>query len=493
LISWSEAARRIRRVFNLERTVTIVVVAIVSWQLFLPPVLGMADNGDFARLLVFFDLTHSPTDKADRYFGFFTRHYVVDAAEAKKYSPPGFISSELVFMAGPVGINRPLGRATFDLLELGVVHVAVFAVCTFFLLYASRPFAGPVRTAAVILGLIVFTDIAYIAYFNSFYSESATFLFFIIVAACAYGAISSGRHRIAWLVAYFAAVSAFLLAKYQNIVLLPIFLFFGGLLVKRWDERRYFRAYLVFSLVACYGGYQFYISSPDVISDAVLYNSVFSGILVDSPTPQDDLSALGLDRGYAKFAGSTAFEPESLRFNPEFLRKFRETVNVGALFRFYLTRPARLLGALNRTVGYAFQLRPALGNYERSLGYPPLAISRSWAMWSSLRSAVLPRNLGVVVAIAILYLALLSRRWLRDQSRLARLNLEWSALIAIMAFAQLVVIAISDGILDLTKHAYLFNLLFDSMLVTMAALLLASLAGSQRKETVVKAEGAPSR
>lgn len=460
-----------------------MVAAIVCWQLFIPPILGLADNGDFARLLVFFDLTHAPED-TDRYFGFVTRHYVVDAAEAIKYSPTGFFSSELLFLAGPVAINRLFGNMSFDLLEVGVVHVAIFAACTFLMLVVSKPFAGPARTSAVILGSIAFTDIAYTAYFNSFYSESATFLFFIIVAASAYGAISSSRRRIVWLVVYLVAVTAFLLAKYQNIVLAPLFLFFGGLLIRRWGEIRYFQVYLVFALLACYGGYRFYISSPEVTSDAVLYNSVFNGILVDSPTPQDDLSALGIDPALAKYAGSTAYQPNSLRFNAEFLRKFRESMTVGMVFRFYLARPGRLAGALNRAVGYAFQLRPALGNYEKSSGRAPLSLSRSWAMWSSIRSTVLPRNLWMVLTIGILYLALLSRKWLRDTDRLARLNLEWSALIPVMALAQLLVIAVSDGVLDLTKHAHLFNLLFDYMLIALGAQLLASLAvTSTTKET----------
>ncbi len=470
----------VAKFFNLERTITIAVFAIVSWQLFIPPVLGLADNGDFARLMLFFDLTHAPSDQNDRYFGYFARHYVVDAAEAKKYSPPGFISSELAFIAGAFSVNRLFGKTSFDLLQLSAVHIAALAGCTYFLLFATKAFAGSRRTNTIILSSIIFTDIAYIAYFNSFYSESATFLLFLAVVACAYGAMSSRRRPAACLVGYFVAVAAFLLAKYQNLVLLPIFLFFGGLLVKRWGGIKYFQAYLVFALAACYGGYQFYISSPSAIDDAVLYNSVFNGILVDSPTPQDDLAALGLDRGLAGHAGSTAFQPDSLRFNPDFLSKFRETVSFGRVFRFYLARPGRLITALNRTVTQAFELRPKLGNYEKSAGHPPLSLSKSWAMWSTLRSAVLPRNLWFVLSIGILYLALLSRRWLRDKDRLARLNLEWSAMIPLMALAQLLVITVSDGISDLTKHAYLFNLLVDYMLVAMGAQLLTLLMHQER-------------
>lgn len=480
-MSVTQLARRAAGLLNLKHAFTMAVLAIVCWQLFIPPVLGLADNGDFARLLVYFDLTHAPGDRADRYFGYLTRYYVVDAAEARKYSQPDFISSELAFVAGPIAAGRVFGKTSFDLLELGLVHAATFAAAVYFLLFASRAFAGKIRTTGVILGAIVFTDIAYIAYFNSFYSESATFLFFVIVAGCAYGAMSSGPRRMLWLIAYFVASTGFLLAKYQNVILLPVFLFFGGLLMKRWGEIRYFQAYLVFALAACYGGYQFFISSPVAVDDAVLYNSVFNGILVGSPTPGDDLSALGLDRGVARYAGSTAFEPNSLRFNPQFLLKFKESVTIGAVCRFYLERPGRLLAALDRTVKAAFQLRPKLGNYEKAPDRAPGSLSQSWAMWSSFRSAVLPGNLWFVTTIGILYLALLSRKWLRSKDQLARLNLEWSALIAVMALAQLLLITVSDGILDLTKHAYLFNLLFDYMLVLMSTYLLAFLIGVATK------------
>jgi hypothetical protein len=472
---------RVRRFFKLERTVSIAVFAIVCWQLFIPPVLGLADNGDFARLLVYFDLTHPPSDRDNRYFGYLDRYYVRDAAQAIQYSPRGFVSSELAFIAGPVAVDRIIGKKSLDVIELGVVHSVAFAASVYFVLFASRAFAGKMRTIGVILGSIVFTDIAYIAYFNSFYGESATLIFFLIIAACAYASMAAERSRIAWLGAYFVAVTVFLLAKYQNIALLPVFLFFGGLVVKRWGEIKHFQAYFVFALAASYGGYMYFISSPDAVNDAVLYNSVFNGILVDSPTPGDDLAALGFPRELARYAGSTAFQPDSLRFNAQFLTKFRASMTIGKVFRFYLERPGRLFDAMNRTAKSAFRLRPKLGNYEKSTGRAPGSLSQSWAMWSSVRSALSPGNLWFVIAIGILYLGLLSRSWLRSQDRLSRLNLEWSALIAVMALAQLLLITVSDGILDLTKHAYLFNLLFDYMLVLMLTHLLASFMGTAVK------------
>jgi hypothetical protein len=472
----------IARFFTVERTAAIAVLAIASWQLLLPPVLGLADNGDYARVMVFFDLTHEPQEWGDRYVGFLNRHYVFDRVEASKYAGRDFISSEWVFVAAAAALNRLLSPASFDLLLLGALHVLIFVLSAYFLLAASKSFAGPTRTIGIILGIVVFTDIGYIAYFNSFYTESASYIFLLIVAGCAYGAISSPSRRIPWTVAYCLSVVAFTLAKYQNLVLLPVFLFFGFMLVKRSATLRYRYAYLVAVLVLSYVGYRFFLSSPPAVDDAVLYNSVFNGILVDSPTPREDLIAFGIDPELAGFAGTTAFSPNSLRYNSEFLRNFRGFVTIGGVTRFYLQRPRRLYAALNRTVALAFKLRPELGNYEKSAQLPAGARSSSWAMWSSVRAGGLPRSIWLVLAVALLHLCLLARKWVADKDPVSRLNLEWLALLVPLAFAQLFLVTISDGVSDATKHALLFNLLLDCMMVAIAAQLLGGRTTTQRSK-----------
>jgi len=98
---------------------------------------------------------------------------------------------------------------------------------------------------------------------------------------------------------------------------------------------------------------------------------------------------------------------------------------------------------------------------------------------------VLPRNLWFVTLIGMLYLILLGQKWLRARSRLDHLHLEWSALIALMAFGQLIVISVSDGASDLTKHSYLFDLLFDYMLVVLLVHILnLVLSVSKREEAL---------
>ncbi|MBI3934930.1 MAG: hypothetical protein HY316_09580 [Acidobacteria bacterium] len=463
------------RFFSLERVAALAVLAIACWQLLTPPSLGLADNGDFARQMIYFNLTHTPSDWGDRYFSYFNRQYTIDLAEAKKYAARDNVSSEFLFVAAAAALYRPWSGTSFDLLALGALQLIVFVLAIYFLLSATKPFAGPLRATGIILGVFVFTDIAYIAYFNSFYTESAAYIFLLITAGCAYHAMTSSEYRTPWTAAYFLSATAFLMARYQNLVLLPVFLFFGWLLVRRQADYKYFLLYLVSALLACYGGYQFYISSPSNAGEVVLYNSVFDGILLDSPNPREDLQALGLDPDLAKFVGVTAFQPESPRYNRDFLEKFVATVSLGRVARFYVQRPGRLMAALNRTVSLTSHIRPQLGNYEKTVGLPRGTQSRSWAMWSSFRAAVGPGSIWLVLMVCVVHLGLLARMWFRQNDKTGRLNLEWCALMAPMALAQLLLISIFNGVSELDRHAFLFNLFLDFMLVAVGAQLLALL------------------
>ena len=106
-------------------------------------------------------------------------------------------------------------------------------------------------------------------------------------------------------------------------------------------------------------------------------------------------------------------------------------------------------------------------------------------MWTGIRSAVMmPRSLAFIVLATAVYLWLLGKKWIGETNTATLLSLEWSALIAVMALLQLGLITVSDGLNDVIKHAFLFNLLFDYMLVAIAAMLLSYIT-----KATPKAEG----
>ncbi len=449
---------------------SVACLAILCCLLLVPPYLGMADNGDYARIMVFHGLTHSAKEWGDRYFAFFDTSYVFDQAESLRYASPDFVSSALIFSGIAVRINALLGNTGFNLLMLGAVNCLVFALAAFWISSATRRFQGTFRMVAMAFGVVAFTDIAYVAYLNSFYGESASLLFFLLMAAAAFQVTAAKSRHVLWIAVFIAAAAGLLLAKYQNLLLLPFLLAFAWRAFGRYAGKAASRQFLLAALVLCYFGYRFWLSSPAAVGDAVLYNSVFNGILVNSPSQQEDLKELGLNPDWVSYTGSSAFQSTSLRFKPEFAGQFLKNVNVGSIFRFYLKHPVRLWLAMQRGIEYSFRVRPAeSGNYEKSAGKQQGAKSYSWAMWSTARIAALPKSLWFLWALVALYLGVLIREWRRDPAPERRLAVEFGLMIPAMALQQLVLISITDGVGDLVKHGFFFNLMVDVMLVIVLA------------------------
>src|ERR1041385_7323194 len=88
----------------------------VGYQLFVPPVVGLANNGDFVKVFGIFSLG-APTD--DEY-KFVTLKYDFDP---KYHAWREFISTEQALAGIAILLNMPFSKlGTFDLRFLGAIH-----------------------------------------------------------------------------------------------------------------------------------------------------------------------------------------------------------------------------------------------------------------------------------------------------------------------------------------------------------------------------------
>ena len=90
--------------------------AVVGYQIFLPPVVGLANSGDFGKVIGVFGLT-APIEDENAW-----------AATRYKFDPEkrywaGFYSSEHLVMAAAVAVNKLLSKdGYFDLRAIGLIH-----------------------------------------------------------------------------------------------------------------------------------------------------------------------------------------------------------------------------------------------------------------------------------------------------------------------------------------------------------------------------------
>ena len=450
----------------LKRKLMLVVAcaaAILAYQLFIPPIVGLADQGDFIRTIGRFG--YGPQHHGSLEYKYVERKYIPDPHYRAPYWEQA--NSEYLFAGAALLLNQLLSKdGALDITVMGLVHALAFLAVFARLLWVARRH----RAWALlwIAALVALTDAGYAVYWNSFYAEPASAMFFLLLLAETVEIGRAGEASAASMLRWSIWAILWVLAKPQNT---PIGLLLGLFSFRLASWAPALRTRLI--AVAC-GCALFLcavyniVAMPKVGHMANTYGMVFSGILPESKDPAEDLRALGLDPSLAKYSGTGAWSPVT-----DFPRLaesgvLESNITTFTILRFYITRPARLWRRLHGVLPQISRLRPDYGNFEPSAGLPPKAISRAFTLWSYFHARVLPVfNKWIVFALAG-WPIFAAWTWLREPNGLRRKRLELVTLLPVCCLAALFGAVFGDAF-DLIKHMFLFNLLLDVCLVWVTA------------------------
>ena len=439
-----------------------VAAAALALQLFVPPVVGLADNGDYERVMGYAGFQHTTSDDAERYFSFLRTRYAV---VSPGWFRGGYHSSETLLAFAARGVHRALFRGNvFDLRTLAAVNAVLFLLGIAGIVRACRDLAPAVQ--AVVAGLLVFffTDVGYVSLFNSFYSQTASLLFLLLTVAAAAEAVRRGRLSGAWLLAYFAAALLFVGSKPQERLAAPLLGVYGMLLAGVSWRAPWRRAATWLAIALCAFSVWYGRHTPYTLRESTMFQVVFGEILGRSANPVEDAAELGLDPEWVRYAGTNGYAPDSPLLRSEFRMAFLHRVGYRKVMRFYLHHPKRLAGRLERASRDLWTLRPPLGNYERSAGHPPGARTMGFAVWSSLleRLGGHPVLWALVFIVANLGFAVAGYRHASPRARLFR---EGLILLVVMAGLAIAVCALADAPRDESRALYAFHALCDLLLI----------------------------
>jgi len=397
------------------------------------------------------------------YFSYFNSRYRI----IPKWEGPDWYKTSTSLLIGPARwISITIGQdRIFDIRILAAIYILIFLLGLWLILAGSRSLPTSLRVTVWGLLILIFTDVGYIAYFNSFYSE-ATALSFLAVGVGSSLPLLANRSSSVWLlIAYFLAIAVVVAAKPMYVPLAPAFGLFG--LYLSGYARHSWRYWLSSGLAAalCLMAFWAYSQAPQSMRVDGAYIGVFMDLLPTSSIPEQDLAELGLSPKYASFSGTTPYQPDSpLKKDPEFRKEFSTRVNSLTIPVFYLTHPARLYQLSERCMKHAFSTRvQRLGYYESASGKPPL--SRPFGIWSTVRENLFPRSvlfLCFFLATGIAATVLLVRASL---PALRGLYLLYLLFIYIAGAQFLVAIVGGGGEPDVEKHLFMFNIAFDACMI----------------------------
>jgi hypothetical protein len=448
-------------------TVLLAAGAILTYQLFVPPIVGLADQGDFIRTIGRFG--YGPQHHGSLEYVYVEPNYIPDAHYRSPYWEQA--NSEYLFVGAALALNKLISKdGTLDITVAGFVHALAFLAAFARLLWVTR------RERAYALqwigGLVAWTDVGYAVYWNSFYAEPASGIFCLLLLAEGVEIGRAGQIGLAGIVRWSLWSVLWILAKSQNA---PIGLILGLFTFRlaMWTASKPGRAAAVAGGCAMWACAAFNVTTmPGYGRQANTYGMVFSGILGDSKDPGADLRALGLDPQLAKYAGTGAWSAGT--YFPQMAASGAlQRVNTFTVLRFYLLRPLRMWRRLHGLLPQITFLRwHGYGNFEPSAGLPPSAQSRGFTLWSGFHERVLPPvNKWIVFALAGWPL-LAAWRWvrigIRERDVAGRRRLELLALLPVCCLAALFSAVYGDAF-DTIKHLYLFNVLLDACLLCAAS------------------------
>ncbi len=422
------------------------------------PIVGLADNGDFVNTMGPAGLAYVDSDP-NRFFRWTSTTFAFTEPER---DPERYWTTEVLLARAAVVASKLAGARFFDIRVMGAVHAALFLLGFGLCVAATRGLAPAARWTAAIL-LLVFTDVGYVAPFNSLYGQAAALVFFMLTAGIAALAIRRGGLAGPWVPAYFLAAGLFACSKPQESVHAPLLAAFGVVLA--WGGRRRRAAAIGLAVVLLAAAHVYFRSSPQFLRRVCQYQTFFNEMLPHSPDPAADLRRVGLPASYARYAGTDAFDDNSPLKDAAFREELDTTLGYRALARIYLSEPDRAFAVIRRAAREGAQVRqPSFGDLPKETGAPERAQSRRFALWSDLKLRLQPVTLAIwsTLLIGLAAAAAATVRRASPQDRMARLGL---LVLCAMAVVELAVCAFADSHAELVRHLYVFHAMIDLLLI----------------------------
>ena len=440
----------------LERVILLSLCAgILIWKLLLPGFIGMANNGDFGKVIG--PLSMDGADHGADNFIFFESDYV---RGPQYYLGAPYFSSETALAWVASSVERVFGEsARLDIRWMGALHILLFLGFYFSILLLVGPLAPPGRIALSLAALWIFADTGLIAYFNSFFTDTAAILGGLTAVILALHLSRPGGIGLAPLTLFALTALLFVGSKAQHGVLGVA----AGAFAFWLARNRAFRLEACVMAVVVLSAMAWMVAStPSYYTAQARFNLIFFWLIPNSNTPQRDLLELGLSAPDARYSGMTSYSSMTPMNDAGFRDYFSRRTSYGRVLTFYLRHPDRPLSKLlsdlrkeapNRRVVY-------LSNFRRDYGRPAGARDPRLGSWSALRTRLFrwwPLHILFWLAAAICLPLFFTRS---EPTRSLR-PLAWTiSVVALLAIAEFLTVSLTDAC-ETDRHLTMFHMFTD--------------------------------
>ncbi|GFZ32797.1 membrane protein [Clostridium zeae] len=457
----------------------ILISLICICTLFKEPVIGVADNGDFYRIISQSGLYHLSNNDNDIFFGYFNRYYGI----YKYYNENGMmlLSTQAILIRIALFLNEILKDGyIFDIKYLAILYVITMDFAAYFIIKSLIIDIELKRykLLVVLLFVLIFCDTSYIAYFNSFYGEAVNLSFFLLSIGLLLYIYTFNKLNTKYLI-LFSIISLIFIGSKQQLA--PIGILYCLVLLRLLmitNDKNIRQTIKVLTGTFLVSSAIFYFSIVGPFDYINRYHSMTRGVLLNEVDPEKILNEFGINSQYSILAGNIFYksmpviDPNDNKLMNEFYSKY----SFGSILKYYAKNPRAFGKIMSIASENAYSIKPdELGNYEKSAGKSFGERSSFFSLYSYLKSKYLPHNIGFTIFLIIIYFIFaindyMSYRTKKDTK--AQLIEEVFVFVFLVGVSQIFVSALGAGDADISKHLFMFNVSFDLMVYFSAIRLL---------------------
>lgn len=375
--------------------------------LFVPPVAGYADNGDFARVLAHHGLYRT---------GAATPGYLTPTYGIMQYfndNAAAFFSSQSLFVRLAIGLNRLLfSQTVFDVRFLAAVYFLCFLGALYLAVQALTSGRALRQYVLAAVCTAVFADSSGLLYFNSFYGQ-AVLLITGMAAVAALLLLGRSRDRTAWqragLVLLFLLSAGLLVsvnAENSGLALSSIIMGLG-LLPRLTRAGKIVLGGALTTLVAA-GAVALALASPE-LARVDHYQSMSRGVLLQDKNPGKALKSGGINPQFALMRGTTYYQsglpasPRESAMQRFFIQRFDDMW----LLRYYVSHLA-VFGRMLDLAAKDAQLTQvkSVGDYPAASGRGKNAQTHWFTGFSTVMGTFFPAKFAFYILLAAFFLLL---------------------------------------------------------------------------------------
>ena len=472
--------RRLSKIYSpgvAATTGSAIVFLIAVFILFIPPIIGVADDGSLSGIMESVGLNYRRQDLEQTVGGYFIRVFLHGPRTVVGLST----HRRLVRIAMAVD-NIFTNDNIFDVRFLALIYLIIYLPAVWLLL---RCLVKRVRNAAeatflVIIAAFILGDANTLSYFNTVYPEALWYISLIWCAGFGLMLQSGKLHYNQIGLCGLALWGCILIFSESHCCVVGVILMIfcmRQLMIENADIRIRIIAVVCGSILLL-AGIVSGGAGANRFTDASKMHAMTNGVLMRSQNPAETLEEFGIDPRFETLTDTSCYAdyPYALSGQTEIQEDFLSRYGIFTILLHYARHPLSYMGLLEIGVGSSFQpLRSYVGNYEIFTGLPERARNPLFITYSNLKSTTIPRTTGALAILTVIYCLMFRqksgplRKEVPYNARERQIALDSFLAIMAMGVVHISGILVLSGTAELERYRMFFGSCVDCMILMFLA------------------------